>query len=120
MCTVSASDVCSCCPDSKAPLDLSLTTRCTHIYKRRARTYTRTHTADKNNTTSRQHITLSPAFPAKVVPLRMDKHPQGFFLSKGAWMAGIGSNQEFGVAMVRPHPPEVGTPSFPCCMHRKS
>lgn len=54
----------------------------------------------KNNTPSKQHITVSPAYPAKVVPLKMDQHPNGFFLSKGAWMAGTGANQEFGVTMV--------------------
>ena len=33
-------------------------------------------------------MTVSPAYPAKIVPLNMDLHPEGFFLSKGAWMAG--------------------------------
>ena len=51
----------------------------------------------KNVTGAAQHVTFSPAFPAKVVALNMDKHPHGFFLSKRSWMAGIGSDQEFGV-----------------------
>lgn len=53
----------------------------------------------KNETNLAQHITLSPPYPAKIVSLKMDQHPNGFILAKGAWMAGIGSDQEFGVKM---------------------
>ena len=42
----------------------------------------------RNGTQGVLHLTVSPAWPAKIVPLHMDLHPDGFFLSRGAWMAG--------------------------------
>jgi len=50
-----------------------------------------------NSTSGQQHITLSPGYPAKIVALKMDQYPNGFYLSPGAWMAGVGSSQEFSV-----------------------
>jgi len=51
----------------------------------------------KNEEQTPKHIVLSPSFPAKIIPLNMDQHPQGFFLMRGAWMGSIGKDAEFGV-----------------------
>ena len=35
-----------------------------------------------NSSDHEQHVTFSPAYPAKVVPVDMDKHTEGFVLTK--------------------------------------
>jgi len=41
-------------------------------------------------------VTVTPFFPAKVLPIDLDKH-SGLFIKKKAWMASLGRNTDFGI-----------------------
>jgi len=61
----------------------------------------------KNNDSKPLPITITPFFPAKVIPLNLDKH-SGINVKMRAWMASFGNKTEHGVKMA----PSFGTA---CC-----
>ncbi|EKX52117.1 hypothetical protein GUITHDRAFT_161312 [Guillardia theta CCMP2712] len=56
-----------------------------------------------------EHVTVSPPYPSKIIPVSMNEHTSGLYITRQSWLASVGRDADFNVSCM---------PSFSqcCCL----